>query len=307
VHVPVLAAEVLAAARSGSHRVVLDGTVGPGGHAGILLDSLPGIEVYVGIDRDRQALAQAERRLERHARRLRLHHATFDRAGEVLDAAGIGDVDLALLDLGVSSLQLDDPARGFSLANAGPIDMRMDAGDRETALDLIRNLDRRELARVLVRYGEVDCPGRIARALKENEESLATTLDLARIATAALPAALRRRRDRIHPATRTFQALRIAVNRELRLLEEALPRLVARLAVGGRLAVISFHSLEDRIAKRALAAEERGCICPPGFPVCACGRRPRLIRAGGVVTPGGAEVAANPRSRSAKLRIGVRV
>jgi 16S rRNA (cytosine1402-N4)-methyltransferase len=306
-HVPVLLDQVLALAGDGPHRTVVDGTLGLGGHAEALLERFRDLELYVGLDRDPQALARATTRLARFEGRLRLAHATFDRAGEVLDAAGVRDADFILLDLGVSSFQLDTAERGFSFMHEGPLDMRMDPTQGPTALELIQRLPVKELEAVLKEGGEVTCAGRVAKALHENRQRMRTTADLARVVTDALPAPAKRGL-KIHPATTTFMALRVAVNRELEMLAEALPALIDRLAPGGRIAVIAFHSLEDRIVKQALAREAKGCVCPPQFPICTCGKKPRIeLVDRKAFAPKVDEVDANPRSRSAKLRVGMRV
>ena len=306
-HVPVLLEQVVDAVAQGPHGVILDGTVGLGGHASAVLTRIAGVERYVGIDRDPEALERAREVLAGHGSRVVLAHATFDRAGGVLDANGIDRVDVALLDLGVSSLQLDRADRGFSFREDGPLDMRMDRTSGPTARELIERLSHGELARLLKESGEVECAGRVARVLHEGRQHLRRTGDVARLVGDVLPGSLKARM-KIHPATKVFLALRIAVNDELALLSRALPGLLERLCPGGRLIVIAFHSLEDRIVKRFLADEARGCICPPQLPVCACGRLPR-VRVGSrrPVAPGPDEVASNPRSRSAKMRIGVRL
>ena len=306
-HVPVLLDEIVEVARGGPHRIVLDGTVGLGGHAAALLSRLPGLERYIGLDRDAEALELAQDLLTPFRERVRLFQATFDQAQAILDQLGLETVDLALLDLGVSSLQLDRPGRGFSFRDAGPLDMRMDPSHGETAKDLLGRLTVGELTQLLKTNGEVDCPGRVARAILENLTRIKTTADLAQVVVDVLPASLKAR-SRIHPATKVFLALRIAVNQELERLETALPAILERLSCDGRIAAIAFHSLEDRIVKRFFSDEARGCTCPPGLPVCACGRRPRLrLCSRRAIQPAPFEQQANPRSRSAKLRVGVRL
>ena len=306
-HVPVLEDEVLRAAADSPRSVVVDGTVGLGGHSRALLERFPDIQRLVGLDRDPEALALARENLSGFGDRVSLHHATFDRAGEVLDELGLHTAGFILMDLGVSSLQLDSPERGFSFREAGPLDMRMDQGRGPTALDLIRELSPKDLEALLKEQGEVTCPGRIARALHEQRHRLKTTLDLAQLVTDALPAPAKAGL-KIHPATRVFMALRAAVNRELSILKTALPLLIERLPARGRLVVIGFHSLEDRIVKQTMAAEAKGCVCPPSFPICTCAKKPRLaILKGSPFEAAQAEVEANPRSRSARLRVGVRL
>ncbi len=299
VHEPVLASEVVELLRPGPGRLLLDGTLGGGGHAELLLER--GARV-IGLDRDPRAVAAARARLARFGEAFRAVRSDFRDAKNVLAALGIAGVDGALVDLGVSSPQLDAPERGFSFSRPGPLDMRM-GQEGETLEELLRRVDERELARILREYGEEPFARPIARAVKralEREERL-DTARLAEVVAGAIPRKAWPRR--IHPATRTFQALRIAVNDELGALAAWLEGLPSLLAVGGRAAVISFHSLEDRMVKQRFRELARACTCPPDLPVCACGARasfaPVTRRA---VTASPAEVAANPRARSAKLR-----
>ncbi|MBI4864253.1 MAG: 16S rRNA (cytosine(1402)-N(4))-methyltransferase RsmH [Candidatus Riflebacteria bacterium] len=306
-HEPVLLDEVVDLASRGPHRVVLDCTVGLGGHAQALLERLPDIETYVGIDRDPEALEQARARLSRFGDRLRTRQTTFDRSIDALDELGIGAVQFVLVDLGVSSFQLETGRRGFSFRLQGPLDMRMDPRDPDTAADLIRRLGPDDLARLLRDRGEVECAERLARALHDQRLTLRTTTDLARLVAEATPARVKARL-KIHPATKVFMALRSAVNQEPEILERALPRLIDRLAPGGRIVVISFHSLEDRIAKRIFRGAATGCVCPPVFPVCNCGKRPTLgLVDRRPIKPSDPEVAGNPRSRSARMRAAIRL
>jgi 16S rRNA (cytosine1402-N4)-methyltransferase len=300
-HETVLADETVALLRPAPGETFLDGTLGGGGHAERLLER--GARV-IGLDRDPRAVAAARARLARFGEAFRAVQADFRDAGQVLRSLGIEEVDGALVDLGVSSPQLDEAARGFSFSRSGPLDMRMgEAG--ETLADLLERSDEREIARILHDYGEEPFARPVARALKrEVARAGARALDTARLAEVVAAAIPRRAWPRkVHPATRTFQALRIAVNDELGALAawlDALPRTVAR---GGRAAAISFHSLEDRMVKQAFQALTRACTCPPGLPVCRCGGQaafePLTRKA---VTPSEAEVARNPRARSAKLR-----
>ena len=305
-HVPVLVEQVCALAGAGSHSVVVDGTLGMGGHAEALLTRLPDIELYIGMDRDPEAIRRATARLARFDGRVRIAHATFDQAPEVMEAAGVRAAGFILLDLGVSSYQLDTAERGFSFQADGPVDMRMDPTTGMTAIELIQRTPVAELEALLRDRGDVVCPGRVAKALFEHRQRIKTTGDLARVVSDALPAPAKRGL-KIHPATLTFMALRSAVNREPEMLKAALPALIERLSLGGRLAVISFHSLEDRVVKQVMQAEARGCVCPPAFPVCTCGKKPRITldnkRSKAAES---AEVDANPRSRSARLRVAVR-
>ena len=301
-HFPVLLEEVIEGLNVRQGGVYLDGTLGAGGHAEALLSAHPGIRL-IGMDRDPAALALAEGRLAAYRDRLTLFHNDFRFLDEVLDEGGVNSVDGIVLDLGVSSMQLDEGERGFSFANDGPLDMRMDPSHGESALTLVNEMDPVELANILYRYGEERRSRAIAKAIVREREvaPIETTGRLANI-VAAVPGMGRMRN--IHPATRTFQALRIAVNDELAAIEEAVPAGVARLAPGGRMVVISFHSLEDRIVKRGFRELERPCLCPKEMPECRCG----LVTSGKVVTrrpivPTEEEAERNPRSRSAKLRV----
>jgi len=299
VHETVLAQEVAALLGPGPGKLLLDGTLGGGGHSERLLAE--GARV-IAIDRDPRAVAAAEARLARFGEAFRAVRADFRDAKNVLAALGIGGVDGALVDLGVSSPQLDEPDRGFSFSRAGPLDMRM-GPEGETLEDLLRRVEERELARILREYGEEPFARPVARAVKRAVAS-GEPLDTARLAEVVAGAIPRKAWPRrIHPATRTFQALRIAVNDELGALAAWLDALPAVLNVGGRAAAISFHSLEDRMVKEKFRALTRACTCPPDLPVCACGARAAfaaLTRK--AIVPSDAEVERNPRARSAKLR-----
>ena len=301
-HQPVLVAQVLdyLAVRSGG--VYVDCTVGGGGHARAIMAASGGSAQVIGIDRDPQAVAAARAALSRWGEQVRIVQGNFRELSAVLDGLGVARVDGILADLGVSSHQLDTEERGFSYRGER-LDMRMGPDAPRTAADLLRELDEGELARILREYGEERFAARIAREIvKERRIAPVETADrLVEIVKRAIPAAARRSGP--HPARRTFQALRIAVNDELGALQELLAMAVDRLATGGRLVVISFHSLEDRMVKLAFAREARGCICPPELPVCACGRSPRLrILTQRPVVADAAEIEANPRARSARLR-----
>ena len=302
-HVPVLLDEVLAGLRLAPGQNVVDGTVGMGGHARGILERTAPDGRLLGIDRDPNALAVAAEELAEFGSRAVLRRGEFRHLGEIVAEAGLGRVDGVLLDLGVSSLQLDRPERGFSFQEEGPLDMRMDPSAPLTAEEIVNQWPADELADLIYAYGEERHSRRVARAIVA-ARPLRTTGELAR----AVSRAVGGRSGGIHPATRTFQALRIAVNAELESLEEVLPQAVALLRPGGRLAVIAFHSLEDRIVKQFMAREARDCICPPRLPVCVCGHQATLrpvtrkpLRATE------AEVARNPRSRSARLRIAERL
>jgi 16S rRNA (cytosine1402-N4)-methyltransferase len=299
-HLPVLLDEVLAllvpAGRAPAR--VIDGTLGAGGHSAALLTA--GAGALLGLDVDPQALSEARQTLSPFGERAHIVHASYATMTAHAAALGWDAVDAILLDLGVSSMQFDTPERGFSFRHDAPLDMRFDPeGDRPTAAELVNLLDADELADLFWRYGEERESRRIARALVKGRP-FQTTSELAAAIERAVP---RRHDDRIHPATRTFQALRIAVNDELGVIEAALPRAINLLRPGGRLAVISFHSLEDRLVKDAFRLAATGCICPPRVPVCVCGHVATVeLLTRKPITAADAEMAANPRSRSAKLR-----
>ncbi len=299
VHESVLAREVVEILRPEPGKLLVDCTLGGGGHALLLLER--GARV-IGIDKDPRAVAAAKARLARFGEAFRAVRADFRDAKNVLSALGIGPVDGALADLGVSSPQLDAAERGFSFSRAGPLDMRM-GGEGETLGDLLRRIDERELARILDEYGEEPFARPIARAVKRGVEK-GDALDTARLAEIVARAIPRKAWPRkIHPATRTFQALRIAVNDELGALAAWLDGLPAMLAPGGRGAAISFHSLEDRMVKEKFRALTQACTCPPDLPVCACGAKASFAAVTRKpVVAAEDEVAVNPRARSAKLR-----
>ncbi len=301
-HEPVLAAEVVALLRPAPGKLLLDGTLGGGGHAELLLQ---GGASVIGIDKDPRALAAASARLARYGEAFRAVRADFRDAKNVLAALGLAGVDGALVDLGVSSPQLDDPARGFSFRDAGPLDMRM-GSEGETVAELLARVDERELARILAEYGEEPFARPVARAVKRAVAALGPgeALDTARLAEIVAGAIPRKAWPRrIHPATRTFQALRIAVNDELGALAAWLDSLPSLVKVGGRAAAISFHSLEDRMVKERFRALTHACTCPPDFPVCACGAQASFAAATRkAVKASEDEIARNPRARSARLR-----
>ncbi len=303
IHIPVLFQTVLDDLQVRPGGRYIDATVGGGGHAaGILAASFPGGRL-LGLDRDPVAVKVARARLDSYGERVVLVHGSFARMAEIAHACHSVPADGILLDLGFSSLQLADPTRGFAFMADGPLDMRFDpAAGGPTAAALVNDLPLEELVALLRRYGEERQARRIAGAIVA-ARPLHTTGELSAVIEQAV-----RRRGHIHPATRTFQALRIAVNDELAALEEALPQAVEILAPGGRLAVISFHSLEDRLVKRFMRRESRDCVCPPGLPVCTCDHRAMLrLVTRKPVRPTADEVAANPRSRSARLRVAERL
>jgi 16S rRNA (cytosine1402-N4)-methyltransferase len=302
-HQPVLYQEVLDALAPVSGRDYLDGTLGAGGHAeGILIASAPRGRL-LGLDLDPEALAIARQRLLVYADRVSLHQASFHKAPEILNKIGWPSVHGILLDLGVSSMQIDRPGRGFSFTVDGPLDMRFDQHSGKTAADLVNTLSEGALAKIIYDYADERFSRRIARAIIENRP-IHTTRALAAVIKEAVP----HYTSQIHPATRTFQALRIAVNKELENLAAALPDLINYLAPGGRIAVISLHSLEDRIVKRFFNKESSDCICPPDQPVCTCGHSASLsILTKKPVRPGEREIQNNPRARSARLRVAEKI
>ena len=311
VHVPVLldrVTELLAPALDARGAVLVDATLGLAGHSLALLAAHPGLRL-VGLDRDPDARAEAAARLEAagHRDRVTLVPAVFDELPEVLDRLGLAEVQGVLFDLGVSSLQLDRPSRGFSYSTDAPLDMRMDPSAPRTAADVVNTYSRGELTRVLKVYGEERFAGRIAAAIERERarEPFTGTARLAELVRDSIPAATRRTGG--HPAKRTFQALRIEVNDELGVLTRALPAAIDALAVGGRIVVITFHSLEDRIVKQTLVAEATDRT-PPEMPVPMPQHAPvlRLLTRGGEA-PGDAETAANPRAASARVRAAERV
>jgi 16S rRNA (cytosine1402-N4)-methyltransferase len=306
-HLPVLVDEVLASLAVGPGSSVADCTVGGGGHAERLLEATSPDGRLLGIDADRAAISEAHRVLERFGGRVLLRHGNFESIYDLARESGLVPLDAVLFDLGLSSYQLGDQSRGFSFAADAPPDMRFDEASGLSALELIERSSERELAGILATFGEERRAGRIAKAIvaARAEGRIVTAADLADVVAAAAPARPGSAdAGRIHPATRTFQALRIAVNREVEVLSSGLSGALAALRPGGRMAVISYHSIEDRIVKRFIARESRDCLEDPLPPVCTCGHLAQ-VRAvtKGIVTPGTAEVRRNRRARSAKLRV----
>jgi 16S rRNA (cytosine1402-N4)-methyltransferase len=298
--------ELLAPALDEPGAVVVDGTLGLGGHAEALLRAAPQARL-VGLDRDPDALAAAGERLAEFSQRIELVHAVYDELPDVLDRLGITSVSSVLLDLGVSSLQLDEVQRGFSYARDAPLDMRMDQTSGLTAAEVVNSYSPGDLARVLRNYGEERFARRIVSAIVDQRAKAPVTssAQLAEIVRSAVPAATRRTGG--HPAKRTFQALRIEVNRELEALEQVLPAALAALAPGGRVAVLAYHSLEDRLVKRALAAGAHPDV-PPDLPVIPASAAPTLrLLTRGAERPSDPEVEANPRAASARLRAAERI
>jgi 16S rRNA (cytosine1402-N4)-methyltransferase len=305
-HVPVLADEVRELLDVQPEATVVDATFGAGGHSRVLASELAGRGRLIAIDRDPEARTYFDRFRRELPQQSRFLRGDFAIVLNQLAENGV-EADAVILDLGVSSMQIDRPERGFSYAVDAPLDMRMDPSAPQSAREIVNELDERELADVLRRYGEERFARQIARAIVRRRETqpFERTADLVETIKAALPAP--RRFGDGHPAKRVFQALRIAVNQELESLERALPAALTMLRPGGRVAVISFHSLEDRIVKRFFAAEARGCVCPPDLPVCVCGHEPRLrLVTKKAVRPAPQEVAGNPRSASARLRVATR-
>ena len=286
--------------------LIVDGTLGDGGHAELLLKNTTSVRV-LGIDRDLRAIERAEKRLAPFRDRITLVHGNFGDIKTILKKANVMNVDGLLLDLGVSSPQLDSPNRGFSFMRNGPLDMRMDSSQKITAADLLVELPDERLVSVIKEYGEERFSKRIVRAIRQaqKQSAIKTTLQLSNIISSVIHAS---RQTKIHPATRTFQALRIAVNGELEHIKKALRDSVDILQESARVIVISFHSLEDRIVKNFFKTEEKGCVCPPKIPVCSCGHKQRLkIITRKPIIPAVEEVRRNSRASSAKLRVAERV
>ena len=301
-HASVLLDECIEALNVRPGGVYLDGTLGGAGHSLEIAKRLTTGRL-IGVDRDPAALEAAERRLADYMDRVTLVHSNFRALGAILDGLGIEAVDGMLFDLGVSSPQLDDGSRGFSYMADAPLDMRMDPGDSLTAREIVNTWPREELRRILFEFGEERYAPLIAAAIERRREQkpIETTLELVDVIRSAMPP--QALREKQHPAKRSFQAIRIAVNDELSSVSDAMHAAIDRLRPGGRLAVVTFHSLEDRIVKNAMQEAARGCTCPPEFPVCVCGKKPQIkILTRKPVVSGERELAENPRARSAKLR-----
>ncbi len=306
-HVPVLADEVVANLDPRPGETVVDATFGAGGHSALLAARLRGDGKLIAIDRDPTVAPYFERVRRASAVKSRLLHGEFSATLQQLADNGV-QADVILLDLGVSSMQLDRPERGFSYAVDAPLDMRMDPSASYSARELVNESGERELADIFKRYGEERYARQIARAIarRRTSQPYERTGDLVETIKASIPAPARFGEG--HPAKRVFQALRIEVNDELGAIERALPAALEMLRPGGRLGVISFHSLEDRLVKRFLRSQEHGCTCPPDFPICVCGSEP-MLRATPrrAIRPSAAEVARNPRAQSARLRVATKV
>ena len=303
-HTSVLYDESLRGLNLNPDGIYVDGTLGGGGHASGISERLGENGLLIGIDRDKDALKAAEKRLSQYPCRKEFVQANYSEIKSVLADLGIEKIDGALLDLGVSSFQLDNPERGFSYMQDAPLDMRMNQDDSFTAYDVVNDYTAKELRDVINKYGEERWASRIADFVVKarTEKPLETTGELVEVIKAAIPAAARR--DGPHPAKRTFQAIRIEVNDELGQLRKAIDEFIDVLKPGGRLCVITFHSLEDRIVKEIVARHVNPCTCPPNFPVCVCGLTADVTKKSSkVIVPTDEEIENNPRSRSAKLRI----
>ena len=303
-HTSVLLEEVLDNLAIRPDGIYVDGTLGGGGHSYHILERLTAGGRLIGIDQDTDAIAAASERLSEFGGAVTIVHDNYEHIGEVLRDLGIGKVDGILLDLGVSSYQLDNPERGFTYRTDAPLDMRMDRSSSLSAKEIVNTYPEEELTRILREYGEERCASRIAAGIVRRRQAgpLETTGELSEIVRASIPAKMREKGG--NPDKRTFQAIRIACNRELDVLQDSLDQMIDLLSPGGRLCVITFHSLEDRIVKNAFRRNEKPCICPPEFPVCVCGRESKgRVVTRKAITPSARELEANRRSASAKLRV----
>lgn len=302
-HVSVLLEECIQALCIKPDGTYVDGTLGGAGHSSQIVQRLITGRL-IGIDRDPKALKAASERLAPYSDRVTLVHSNFSRVDQVLDELGIDGVDGILLDLGVSSPQLDEAERGFSYMADAPLDMRMNSQDTLTAYEVVNLWPREELRRILYEYGEERYAPQIASAIdrRRAERPIETTLELVDVIRSAMPP--QALREKQHPAKRSFQAIRIAVNDELGAVSRVMDAAISKLNSGGRLAIITFHSLEDRIVKNAMASAAKGCTCPPEFPVCVCGKTPRVkLVSKKPIVSSEEELQRNPRARSAKLRV----
>jgi len=300
-HQPVLLKETISYLVNDLHGTYVDCTLGGGGHLKCLMETLEDGAVIIALDKDGHILEETKQKL--NYPNIRFRHADFRYLGQVLKEEEVGQVNGIMIDLGVSSFQLDTAERGFSFHEDARLDMRMDQEQELSAWDIVNNYSEEEIVKILFEYGEEKFARQIVRGIVKHreEKSIDTTLQLVEIIKSAVPAKYRRQK---HPGRKTFQALRIAVNSELQALEEVLPQAVNALKPGGRLCIITFHSLEDRIVKQFMQEKAKECICPPGLPVCTCGHHAelKLINRKPVV-PGKNECIKNPRARSAKLRV----
>lgn len=302
-HVSVLLEECIQGLNIKEDGIYVDGTLGGAGHSSVIVKNLRSKGILIGIDQDRNALKASEERLRDYSNVIFVHN-NFSNIKEVLDDINIEKVDGILLDLGVSSHQLDVPERGFSYMNDAPLDMRMNSESNFTAFDIVNNYSKLELERIIKDYGEEKWASRIADFIVRDREKkpVDTTFELVEIIKAAIPASARR--EGPHPAKRTFQAIRIEVNKEIEILEKTVNDCLDKLNQGGRLCIITFHSLEDRIVKQVYKHRENPCKCPAEFPICVCNNKPDIkIITKKPIAPSEEELELNPRSRSAKLRI----
>ncbi len=307
-HVSVLFEETIDSLNIRPDGIYVDGTLGGGGHSAGICERLGENGVLIGIDRDNAAIKAASERLKEYKCKKVFFQCNYSQVKSVLAEAGIDKIDGAVLDLGVSSFQLDNGERGFSYMQEAPLDMRMNPDDTFTAYDVVNTYSEKELARIIKGYGEERWASRIASfAVKARKEHpIETTTELVDVIKAAIPASARRTGP--HPAKRTFQAIRIEVNDELGQLKKAVDEFCDVLAPGGRLSIITFHSLEDRIVKETFARRANPCTCPPEFPVCVCGKVADIRKVGGKpITASAEELEENPRSRSAKLRVAEKI
>lgn len=305
VHKSILFDECMQALNPSRGGIYVDCTAGGGGHSLGIAERLPDGSRLICLDRDDDAIKACTKRLEAYADRVTVVKTEFSALGAVLDSLGIDKIDGIMWDLGVSSYQLDEAERGFSYMADAPLDMRMDRSATLDAAYVVNSYSEQELRRIIFAYGEEKFAAKIASAIVKNRSTspINTTLELSEIIKNAIPAGARRKEAQ-HPAKRTFQAIRIEVNRELDVIRPAIEEAVRRLNVGGIAAVITFHSLEDRITKQTMADLAKGCTCPPEFPVCVCGNKPKVkLVTKKPIVPSDAEIADNPRARSAKLRV----
>lgn len=308
-HVTVLLGESVDALAPERGGIFVDCTAGGGGHSEEILKRLPKGSLLVSLDRDERAVLRCRERLAKYGEASLVVKTNYSEIGDVLDDLGIDKIDGVLWDLGVSSVQLDERERGFSYSQDAPLDMRMDRSSGNTAADIVNDYSEAELCRVIRDWGEEKFFARIASAIVKarEEKPIETTLELADIITQAIPAGARKKENQ-HPAKRTFQAIRIEVNDELTIIEPALRCAVERLAPGGRAAVITFHSLEDRITKQTFKNLENPCTCPSDFPICVCKKKPQVkLITKKPILPTDDELTANPRARSAKLRVAEKI
>ncbi len=308
-HITVLLSESVDALEPERGGIFVDCTAGGGGHSEEILKRLPDGSKLISLDRDERAITRCRERLEKYGEKSVVVKTNYSEIGDVLDELGIDKIDGVLWDLGVSSVQLDERERGFSYSQDAPLDMRMDRSSGITAADVVNTYSESELCRIIRDWGEEKFFSRVASAIVKarQEKPIETTVELADIITNAIPAGARKKENQ-HPAKRTFQAIRIEVNDELNIIEPAIRSAVERLAPGGRAAVITFHSLEDRITKQTFKNLEKPCTCPSNFPVCVCGKKPqiRLVTRKPTI-PSDEELEMNPRARSAKLRVAEKI